>query len=153
MSFEITQDIDRPPARVFAFVADVTTMPRWYEAVVRVEPADPVGPGARFRMVRSLPAGPAHNDVEVVTWVPDEEITFVSVAGPTPFRYRYRFAPTATGTRLTLEGRISAEGLTGPAGRLGGLAERFFKQGMKTNLRALARLLESATPAGAIRSH
>ncbi|MFG1643290.1 SRPBCC family protein [Amycolatopsis sp. NPDC049252] len=145
MSFEITQDVDRPPARVFAFVADVTTMPRWYEAVVRVEPADPAGPGARFRMVRSLPAGPAHNDVEITTWVPDEEITFASVTGPTPFRYRYRFAPAATGTRLTLEGQISAEGLPGPAGHLGGLAERFFKQGMKTNLRRLARSVESGT--------
>lgn len=139
MSFEILQEVRRPPMRVFEYVADAANMPHWYEAVVSVEPVT----GTRFRMVRALPGGPAVNEVELATCLPGEEVTFVSVSGPTPFRYDYRFTPTATGTRLTLHGQISAEGLPGPGRHFGGLAERLFKQGMGSNLRTLARLLES----------
>ncbi|WP_103381886.1 SRPBCC family protein [Pseudonocardia dioxanivorans] len=130
--------------QVFEFVADATTMPRWYAAVTSVDPVGQAGPGAgaRFRAVRSLPGGPAVNVVERVTWLPGEEVTFTSVSGPTPFRYRYLLAPTATGTRLTLHGEISAEGLPGPARHLGGVADHFFRPGMAANLRTLARLLD-----------
>lgn len=73
-----------------------------------------------------------------------QEITFASINGPTPFRYHYRLASIPGGTRLTLDGQISAEGLTGPAAHLGGLAERLFERGMKTNLGALKRIIEAA---------
>jgi uncharacterized protein YndB with AHSA1/START domain len=145
MSFQISLDIHRPSSDVFAFVADFRTMPTWYDAVERVTAttAASAGQGARFRMVRSLPGGRAYNDVEVTSFQPNEEITFASINGPTPFRYHYRLEPIPGGTRLTLDGQISAEGLTGPAAHLGGLAERLFEHGMKTNLRALKRIIEA----------
>ncbi|MFB9834884.1 SRPBCC family protein [Actinoallomurus acaciae] len=141
MSFHISLDIDRPPAAVFAFIADFRTMPRWYEAVSQVTA---LPPGTRFRMVRSLPGGPAHNDVEITTHIPGEQVTFTSASGPTPFRYHYRIEPNADGTRLTLEAEISGAGLPGPAAHLGGLAERLFRQGMKKNLHTLKQILESS---------
>ncbi|MFI0445374.1 SRPBCC family protein [Actinomadura sp. 6N118] len=145
MSFQISLDIHRPPSQVFAFIADFRTMPQWYEAVDRVEAmtATSPGKGARFHMVRSLPGGPAHNDVEIIAYVPDEEIAFSSTSGPTPFRYHYRIEPITGGSRLTLDGEISGDGLPGPAARLGGLAARLFKQGMKKNLDTLKQILES----------
>lgn len=145
MSFQISLDIDRSPAEVFAYIADFRNMPKWYEAVedVTVAASAPLGIGARFHMVRSLPGGPAHNDVEITSYRPDGEVTFASINGPTPFQYRYEFQPTGTGTRLTLDGDISAEGLSGPAGHLGGLAGRLFKQGMKKNLNVLKKILEA----------
>jgi hypothetical protein len=94
-------------------------------------------------MVRSLPGGPAYNDVEVTSYQPESEVTFASTNGPTPFEYRYRVEPTTTGTRLTLDGQISGEGLPGLAGHLGGLAGQLFKQGMKKNLQELKRILEA----------
>jgi len=71
MGFRISLDINRPPATVFAFIADFRTMPLWYEAVrqVTVLTATPSEEGTRFRMVRSLPGGPAHNDVEVTAHI------------------------------------------------------------------------------------
>ncbi|MEU8122531.1 SRPBCC family protein [Spirillospora sp. NPDC049024] len=139
MSFQIAVDIGRPPAEVFAFLADFRNMPRWYDAVERVT-TRPDGPG--FRMVRSLPGGPARNDVETTAYRPNEEVTFTSVNGPTPFRYRYRVEPVPDGARLTLDGEISGDGLPGPAARLGGFAERLFRQGMMRNLQALKQILE-----------
>ncbi|GAB2808237.1 hypothetical protein GCM10027176_11590 [Actinoallomurus bryophytorum] len=145
MSFRISIDIQRSPSDVFAFVADFRNMPRWYEAVERVTAttAGSAGQGARFQMFRSLPDGHAINEVEVTSFQPEEEITFTSIEGPTPFQYRYRLEAISGGTRLTLDGQISAEGLTGPAAHLGGLAERLFSRGMKTNLRALKRIIEA----------
>jgi uncharacterized membrane protein len=145
MAFQISLDIHRPPSDVFTLVADVRKMPSWYEAVkkVTVTTPGPSGTGTRFQMVRSLPGGDVHNDVEVTSFDLDKEITFRSVEGPTPFRYRYRFAPTAIGTRLTLEGEISGAGLRGVAGLLNdGLASELFKRGMKKNLQALKAVVE-----------
>ena len=144
MSFRISLDIARTPADVFAFVADFQKMPEWYEAVRHVTVTTPAstGTGARFRMVRSLPGGPAYNDVEVGAYQRDSEVAFASTSGPTPFRYHYRVEPVAGGTRLTLDGDISGEGLPGLAAHLGGLAGQLFKQGMRTNLHVLKRILE-----------
>lgn len=146
MSFEISLDIRRPAAAVFAYVADFRTMPRWYGAVERVTAttAATTGKAARFHMVRSLPGGPAHNDVEVTAYTSGEEVAFSSTSGPTPFRYDYRIEPIPGGTRLTLTGQISGAGLPGPATHLGGIAERLFERGMKKNLHVLKQLLESS---------
>ncbi|WP_433472801.1 SRPBCC family protein [Spirillospora sp. CA-142024] len=145
MSFRISLDIHRPPSRVFEVVADFRAMPRWYEAVESVTAmTGPPGKGARFRMLRSLPGGPARNDVEITAYTPGREVAFSSTSGPTPFRYHYRTEPNPGGTRLMLDGEISGEGLTSPAAHLGGLTERLFKQGMKKNLNTLRQILESS---------
>lgn len=151
MGFQLAVDIGRPPVEVFAFLADFRNMPRWYGAVEQVT-ARPDGSG--FHMVRSLPTGAAHNDVETIGYRLNEEVTFVSVNGPTPFRYRYRVEPIPGGTRLNLDGEISGDGLPGPAGFLGGFAERLFRQGMTKNLRALKRILERRErPGGPLGEH
>jgi uncharacterized protein YndB with AHSA1/START domain len=145
MSFQISLDIRRSPSDVFAFIADFRNMPRWYEAVERITATTPASArtGARFRMVRSLPGGAAQNDVEITSYQQYNEISFTSIHGPTPFRYRYRLQPVTTGTRLTLDGDISAEGLPGTAARFGTLANQLFKNGMKKNLQVLKQILES----------
>jgi len=49
MTFQLTLDIAAPPAEVFDFVADFTTMPEWYSAVQRVQRIDGSG-GLRPRL-------------------------------------------------------------------------------------------------------
>lgn len=143
MTFELSLTTTAPAARVFAFVADFTTMPRWYSAVRHVRCVHGTGGlGTRYEVHRDLPGGAAVNEV-AITGCPDgEEVTFMSLSGPTPFVYRYRVQPLRGTTRLTLEGTISAAGLPGPAGRLGPLAEALFKRGMRDNLGTLKGVLE-----------
>jgi uncharacterized protein YndB with AHSA1/START domain len=140
-----TVDIGRPLAEVFAFVAEPRNMPLWYEAVDEVTKTTdaPSGPGARYLVTRALPGGRAHNDVELTEHHLDRVVTLESRSGPTPFRYRYTLEPNGSGTRLTLEGRISSAGLPGPIGRLDGVATRLFERGMQQNLRQLKRILEA----------
>jgi uncharacterized protein YndB with AHSA1/START domain len=145
-TFHLAIDIRRPPADVFAFIAELQNMPQWYEAVRQVTKttAGPAAAGSRYRIVRSLPSGPAYNDVEVTEYVLNRSVTLESRAGPTPFRYRYGVEPTREGTTLTLDANISSAGLPGPAAHLGGIATQLFKHGMKQNLSELKRIVQTA---------
>ncbi|MET8083388.1 SRPBCC family protein [Micromonospora sp. NPDC005237] len=59
MTFHLDLDIAAPAGRVFDFVADFTTMPRWYSAVRRVERVGGAGGlGTRYEVYRDLPGGP-----------------------------------------------------------------------------------------------
>ncbi|MDR0360577.1 MAG: SRPBCC family protein [bacterium] len=142
--FSLTTNINEPPTTVFAFLADPANMTRWYEAVeqIALRHDTPAGKGSRFQLIRSLPGGRAVNVVEVTEYEPDRRLTLESRSGPTPFRYAYTLDAVEDGTRLTLDGQISAKGLPGPAGHLGPLAARLFAQGMKRNLQTLKHLLE-----------
>ena len=143
MTFQLDLDIAAPAEKVFGFVADFTTMPRWYSAVQRVERVGGTrGLGTRYSVYRNLPGGPARNEVSITEYAEGEELTFTSLSGPTPFTYRYLVQPSRNTTRLILEGTISAAGLPGPAALLGPLAERLFKGGMRDNLGTLKHLLE-----------
>ncbi|WP_066945189.1 SRPBCC family protein [Streptomyces lushanensis] len=143
MTFELSLDVTAPPAGVFAFIADFTTMPRWYSAVQRVRRFEGTGGlGTRYEVHRDLPGGAVLNEVAITGYSDGDEVTFTSLSGPTPFVYRYRVRPLQDATRLIFEGTISAAGLPGPAGYLGPLAEGIFKHGMRDNLRTLKRILE-----------
>jgi uncharacterized protein YndB with AHSA1/START domain len=145
-AFQLAIDIRRPPADVFAFIAEPQNMPLWYEAVQQVTntTANPTGVGSRYEIVRSLPNGPAHNDVEITEYTLNHQATIESRSGPTPFRYRYRVEPSHEDTTLTLDSNITSAGLPGPAGRLGGIATQLFKHGMQQNLHQLKQILEAA---------
>jgi uncharacterized protein YndB with AHSA1/START domain len=143
--FSLSVAIERPPAVVFAFITEPTNMTRWYDAVdhVAVTPGRPVGLGVTFEIRRSLPDGQVTNRVEITEYEPHRQFTFQSSHGPTPFRYRYTLEPTAVGTLLTLNGRITAAGLAGPPARLGAIATLLFKRGMKHNLAVLKAVVEA----------
>jgi uncharacterized protein YndB with AHSA1/START domain len=145
-AFHTSVDISRPPAEVFAFVAEPHNMPRWYDAVDHVAKTTngPSGLGARYDVTRSLPGGQVHNDVELTEHKPNRHVTLESRNEPTPFRYHYTLEPTSEGTRLTLDGSISGAGLPGPIGRLDGLATQLFKRGMRHNLNQLKRIIEAS---------
>lgn len=143
MTFELALDIAAQPARVFDFVADFSTVTRWYSAVRRVDRIHGAGGvGTRYLVYRDLPGGQVENEVEVTSFVTDKEVTFASQRGPTPFVYRYILEPQAGGTRLQLVGSISGAGLPGPAALFAPLAEGLFKRGMRDNLRQLQRIIE-----------
>jgi uncharacterized protein YndB with AHSA1/START domain len=146
-AFQLAIDIRRRPADVFAFVAEPQNMPLWYEAVRQVTKttANPTAVGSTYDIVRSLPNGPAYNNVEVVEYTLNHQVTIESRSGPTPFRYSYRVEPNQEDTTtLTLDANITSAGLPGPAGLVGGIATQLFKHGMKQNLHQLKQILEAA---------
>jgi uncharacterized protein YndB with AHSA1/START domain len=145
-AFNIDISISRNEHDVFAALSDVAAMPRWYEAVNEVVTLTPgiSGLGARYMIRRTLPGGPVVNEVAVTEYVPDELFTIESIAGPTPFRYRYTLESTAGQTMLRLEGRITGEGLPGPLARIDVLVTQLFKRGMGDNLRKLSELIETS---------
>lgn len=86
-SFSIDIGTDRGARDVFAVLADVAAMPRWYEPVkeVLVLRPDVTGLGARYNIGRTLPGGPVLNEVAVTEYVTDQLFTVESDTGPTPF--------------------------------------------------------------------
>ncbi len=57
MRFTNTITIDRPPAEVFAFLAQFENVPRWNYAIseTRKISRGPVGVGSRYVQARTLP--------------------------------------------------------------------------------------------------
>jgi hypothetical protein len=66
-------------------------------------------------------------------------ITFQTTSGPTPFRYRYRFASDGADTVVHLDASVDLPGVTAV---LGPLAARAIRRGVDANLAALKQLLE-----------
>jgi len=143
-AFVLSLDIARQVQDVYSFLADIENTPTWYEAVKEVRKLTPgsVARGSVYRLVRHLPQGVVENEVEVSELVLNQRVTIQSRSGPTPFRYRYSLEPAGSGTRLTLAGEITGEGLKGAAALLAPLAGQLFKKGMASNLKALKAHLE-----------
>ena len=142
--FTIDIDVNAPQETVFGYLADGSRTPEWYEAVQNAtkQTEGKTREGTRYTFTRVLAQGEVVNEVEVSEFRAPSLIVFTSRSGPTPFVYRYRVEPTGTGSRVTLEGSITGEGLRGPAALLAPLAGKFFGRGMAQNLKALKARLE-----------
>jgi len=143
--FTIDIDVDAPQQTVFSYLSDGTRTPEWYEAVRSADKTSEgsTGKGTCFRFTRVLPQGEVVNEVEISEFREPDLVTYASRSGPTPFVYRYRIEPTASGSRVTLEGSITGEGITGPAALIAPFASKFFARGMTENLKTLKTRLES----------
>jgi uncharacterized protein YndB with AHSA1/START domain len=142
--FQTSVRINRPPAEVFAVVADPATYPLWNSAVDDVAPIAGED-GARYTMSRSLPGGPATNVLEVLEAVAPTHVVIQASDGPTPFVYRYDLRGGDEQTVLSLDAEVELDGLFRLAGPL---AVRAVKQGVDENFRSLKRLVEEVFPGG-----
>lgn len=142
--FTVDVEVAAPQRTVFDYIADGTRTPEWYEAIRSAHrtAGGPTGIGTRYEFIRDLPQGEVVNDVEVSEFDQPHLVTFASRSGPTPFTYRYRIDQSGSGSKVTLEGTITGEGLKGPAALLSPLASKFFEKGMAKNLRVLKARLE-----------
>lgn len=138
-------DIDAPPTEVFGYIADGSRAAEWYEAVRGSEQVGTGAPaeGSRYRFERELPQGRVVNEVEITEFEEPRVVAFTSRSGPTPFSYRYLVEGRGSGSTVTLQGRITGEGLRGPSAILAPLAAKFFERGMAANLQRLKQRLES----------
>jgi uncharacterized protein YndB with AHSA1/START domain len=130
-----TVTISRPPAEVFALVADGTTAPRWRPGVTDVALVSGSGLGARYRQGVKGPGGRrVAADYEVTAWDPDRRLAFAATAGPVRPTGEYRLESVDSGTRLTfsLDARIG--------GLKGLLMGKAVQSSMDAEMAALDRL-------------
>jgi uncharacterized protein YndB with AHSA1/START domain len=136
--FETSIEIARAHEDVFDYAADAGRLADWNAAVTTVEPLP--GSAGHHTMRRELPTGVAINEIAIAARRPDE-LTLRTLTGPTPLVYRYTFAPTATGTRITLRAEVE---LGGSARLAGPLATQGLRRGVDANLSSLRNILESS---------
>jgi len=150
IKFDVNITIEKPVEEVFWFVAEGENGSRWNSAVKKVRKISegPVNVGTKYSMVRELPNGSVENTYEVVEYEENNTLSIKIISGPTPFLYRYRFAPSGNGTKLSMNAEVDKEGLVEILGAKARIAPEFvlagfMKEGVIENLRTLKKLLES----------
>jgi len=130
---ELTIEIERPPAEVFAFMTDVSHVPEWQAGVKSAERRD-----GRIEEARSLFGRELHTTLEIVEEEPPRVFTLRALDSPVPFTVRHELEPAdGGGTRLT----VTADGDV-PGFAAGLLARRAEKQ-FRKDFERLKQILES----------
>ena len=138
--FANTITIDREPAIVFTYLADLENLPRWNYAIqeTRKITSGPVSAGSRYRQIRTVPV--RSEETLVVTELdPDRRLTIAGTLGASPTRITYVLEPAGNATTLT-----NIVELTPPRALrlLAPLATRRVSAAVASNLKALKKLLE-----------
>jgi carbon monoxide dehydrogenase subunit G len=142
MRYELAVEIARPPAEVYAYLADPSHLPDWQEDVeeVRDAPGGPLPPGARFTEVRSFLGKRVESTLEVAAAVPAEEFSLGTVSGPVRVSIRHVLERSDTGTAL----RVVAEADPGKLLGLGGpLVRRAAERRARGDFERLKTVLEA----------
>jgi uncharacterized protein YndB with AHSA1/START domain len=132
--------IDRPPAEVFAFVADYANDPRWRRAVREMTPT-PSGPAAIGTQVHEVLrfGGRTHvTDTTIVDVQPDRSLEYRGDGTGGRVRGSRTVEPAPNGARLTT--RVEVE-TTGVQRWLEPLLAPMFRRATQRDLHRLARLL------------
>ena len=106
-----TVQIARPPADVFAFLADGSTNMQWRSGVTDIRLKSGQGQGAIYEQGVKGPFGrrvPA--DYEITAYEPNRLIGFRAIVGPVRPEGSYELEPTDGGTRLTFKLSCSPTG-------------------------------------------
>ena len=128
--------IRRPPAEVFAFLADGETAPQWRSGVLDVRLRSGSGAGAVYEQGVKGPFGrrvPA--DYEITAHEPDRRLAFGAIAGPVRPEGSFELEPADGGTRVTF--RLACE-LSGPSRLMAPMVART----MRSEVAQLERLRE-----------
>jgi len=120
MRYELAVEIARPPADVYAYLADPTHLPDWQADVeeVRDAPGGPLPVGATFTEVRSFLGKRAESTLEVTAAEPGKEFSLRSISGPVHVEIRHLLEPVGEGTRVRVEAGADPGKLVGLGGPL-----------------------------------
>jgi carbon monoxide dehydrogenase subunit G len=120
MKYELAVEIARPPADVYAFLADPTRLAEWQADVqeVRDAPGGPLTPGATFTEVRAFLGKRVESTLEAVVAEPGRELTLETVSGPVRVSIRHLLEPMDGGTTLRVVGEADPGKLLGLGGPL-----------------------------------
>lgn len=142
MRAEVTIEIARSPAEVFAYLTDVANLTEWQSGVRSAELVGGGEPraGARISESRNLLGRELHTTLEIAEYAPPRLFALRALDGPVPFSVRHELEPAGGGTRLVVVGEGDAGLLPGfAAGLMARRAERQFRK----DFERLKELLEA----------
>jgi carbon monoxide dehydrogenase subunit G len=135
MRAEVVVEIARSPEEVFAYLVDVSNLPRWQSGVHSAERV-----GERVHERRTMLGRELSTELQIEAEEPPRLFTLRALNSPVPFTVRHELEPSAGGTRLTVVGEGDTGMLPGFAARL--MARRAEGQ-FRKDFERLRRLLES----------
>ena len=142
IDFTVHTQIARPPAEVFAYVADPSKLATWQTNTVVAEQLGdgPIAVGTRLREVHSAPGGrELESLVEVSAYEPGAAFGLRMVEGSLPLDAQMTFEPSGGGTLMAFQvvGRLSG------AARLGQpVLRRVLERQFRGYCATLKRVLE-----------
>ena len=138
-------DIQRPPAEVYAFLAEPTNLPNWQEGVVssvRTSPPPTVA-GSTGRVVIEMMGQRVTADTTIREAVQDRRLVIATSASGMSVVGSLALAPAEGGTQLTFSSEVKAESIF--MAPLEGVVAGIAEQNAATSLARLAAAL-SAPP-------
>jgi carbon monoxide dehydrogenase subunit G len=141
--YELAVEIARPPAEVYAHLADPTRLAEWQADVeeVRDAPGGPLAAGATFTEVRTFLGKRVESTLEAVVAEPGRELTLRTVSGPVQVSIQHLLDPSGDGTAL----RVVAEA---DPGKLLGLGAPLVRRAAARRARADFERLKAVLEAG-----
>jgi uncharacterized protein YndB with AHSA1/START domain len=137
-----TMHIERDPADIFAILCDVSQNAKWASASVsgRQTSPGPVGLGTTAREVGRFMGRRMEVDSEIVEFVPDRRLAYVTSSGPFPFRGSFTVEPAGAGSMVTATFEAAP---TGAFRFLGPLFAIMATRQFRRDLGNLKRLMEA----------
>ena len=131
---EVVIDIDRSPEDVYAYLTDVSNLPKWQSGVYSARRE-----GSQIHESRHMLGRELSTTLEIEEEDPPRVFALRAVNSPVPFSVRHELEPRGGGTRLTVTGEGDAGMLPGfAAGIMARRAEKQFRK----DFERLKRLLE-----------
>jgi len=142
---EITAEIKRPLAEVFAYASDPRNMPEWNSNVEEATAAEmPLGKGTKVTTTIRFLGRRFEVVNEVVEYVPNQKLVEKGEK-PFPATISMLFESSGEGTRLTTIGELEPGGFF----KLGEpILARIIKKQFQAQLDTMKELLEAGVPAG-----
>jgi len=140
----LTIEIERSPADVFAYLADVSHLTEWQSGVhsAAIEGGGEARVGARVRESRTLLGKEHATTLEIVELDPPRLFTLKALDGPALITVRHELEPSGDGTELTVVVEGEVKHLPGFAL---GLAARGAERQFRKDVERLKRVLEAGT--------
>jgi carbon monoxide dehydrogenase subunit G len=131
---EVVVDIDCSPEDVYAYLTDVSNLPKWQSGVHSARRE-----GSQIHESRHMLGRELSTTLEIEEEDPPRVFALRAVNSPVPFSVRHEFEPSGGGTRLTVTGEGDAGMLPGfAAGIMARRAEKQFRK----DFERLKKLLE-----------
>ena len=121
---EVVIDIDRSPEDVYAYLTDVSNLPKWQSGVYSARRE-----GSQIHESRHMLGRELSTTLEIEEENPPRVFALRAVNSPVPFSVRHELEPSGGGTRLTVTGEGDAGMLPGfAAGIMARRAEKQFRK-------------------------